>query len=312
LKVSERASRPAYNNPRLGTKKGGDTGFGIRSVVIMRRILKYAAGVWILMLFGSVVIFLSPFDASALEKWFENSLNMRFVLIPAGTFTMGSPMDEQHRRSNEVEHQVKISRPFYMQTTEVTVKQWRAVMGKRFFFQKKGQDDMPVVSVSWDDCTDFIKKLNTLQEGTYRLPTEAEWEYACRGGDALMYGCGKTIECSKAMYANNSLKRKDCVKYVESKGLPPDQPAPVKSYAPNPWDLYDMSGNVWEWCQDWYGPYDQGLVADPKGPKTGSDKVRRGGSFYGPGHRCRCANRNFSHPANRYQTTGFRLVREAE
>jgi len=278
----------------------------------MTRILHDAARTWIRVFFGSVIIFLSSVNASALEKRFHNSLDMTFVLIPAGTFTMGSPMDEQHRRNDEAEHPVTISRPFYMQTTEVTVKQWRAVMGKRLFFRKKGEDDMPVVSVSWDDCMAFIKKLNTLNEGVYRLPTEAEWEYACRGGTGSVYGWGDAIECSKAMYANNTFKSGDCVKFAESKGLPSDQPAPAKSYAPNPWDLYDMTGNVWEWCQDWYGPYHKGPVVDPEGPASGSDKVRRGGSFYGPGHRCRCANRNFSHPANRYQTTGFRLVREAD
>ncbi len=278
----------------------------------MKTILQHPAKVWFLVFTGWFLINLSPFPVSALEKRFTNSLDMAFVLIPAGSFTMGSPPDEQGRRSNEVEHEVRIGRPFYMQTTEVTVKQWRAVMGERFFFKKKGTDDMPVVSVSWDDCMAFIKKLNALNEGVYRLPTEAEWEYACKGGSDSAYGWGATIDCSKAMYANNTLKSDACVKVVQSKGLPTDQPAPVKSYAPNAWGLYDMTGNVWEWCQDWLGPYGREPVVDPEGPGAGSDKVRRGGSWYGPGNRCRCANRNFSHPANRYQTTGFRLVREAE
>jgi formylglycine-generating enzyme len=278
----------------------------------MKRILQYSEKLCILVFAGCFLISLFPGHVFALEKRIANSLGMTFVLIPAGSFTMGSPADEQSRRSNEVEHEVTITRPFYMQTTEVTVKDWRAIMGTRLFFKKKGSDNMPVVDVSWDDCMEFIKKLNSLNEGVYRLPTEAEWEYACRGGSASVYGWGDVIDCSKAMYANNTLKNADCVKSVQSKGLPEDQPAPVRSYAPNAWELYDMTGNVWEWCQDWYGPYEKGALVDPKGPPSGSDKVRRGGSWYGPGHRCRCANRNISHPASRYQTTGFRLVREAE
>ena len=241
-----------------------------------------------------------------------NSPEMEFVLIKPGNFIMGSPENEEGRRSNEGEHKVTLSKAFYMQTTEVTVKQWRAVMGTRFFFKKKGTDQMPVVKVSWEDCMAFIEKLNARNDGVYRLPTEAEWEYACRGGSGSVYGWGDAIDCSKAMYANNTLKESDCETYVQSKGLDVDKPAPVKSYAPNAWGLYDMTGNVWEWCQDWFGPYERGAVSDPKGPLSGNVKVRRGGSWYGPGERCRCANRNLSHPANRYQTTGFRLVREAE
>ena len=274
--------------------------------------LRDSARFSILVVAGYILMSLFSFPVYALEKTFTNSLNMEFVLIPAGPFKMGSPPDEPGRKSNELEHEVTIDRPFYMQTTEVTVKQWRAVMGTRFFFKKKGTDHMPVVKVSWDDCIEFIGKLNALGEGFYRLPTEAEWEYACRGGNTSAYGWGDTIDCSKAMYANNTLKTDVCVKSVQSSGLPTDQPAPVKHYPPNAFGLYDMQGNVWEWCQDWYGPYGKDAVKDPKGPKSGSDKVRRGGSWYGPGTRCRCANRNFSHPANRYQTTGFRLVREAK
>ena len=171
---------------------------------------------------------------------------------------------------------------------------------------------MPVVKVSWQDCIDFIEKLNALNEGVYRLPTEAEWEYSCRAGTTSAYAWGNAIHCDNAMYGNNRLETDVCVDYVKSKGLPADQPAPVKSYSSNPWDLYDMEGNVWEWCHDRYErPYGRDAVIDPRGPGSGTDRVRRGGSWYGPGSRCRCAYRNLSNPANRYQTTGFRLVRKA-
>ncbi len=278
----------------------------------MVNILRYSIRLSTLIFAALILNSLAPLPVNALEKTITNSIGMEFVLIPSGSFKMGSPQDEPNRRKKEIEHQVTISKAFYMQTTEVTVKQWRAVMGTRFFFKKKGTDHMPVVKVSWQDCIDFIQKLNTLNEGVYRLPTEAEWEYACRAGTTSAYAWGKTINCKDAMYGNNTLKMDVCENYVKSKGLPVDQPAPAKSYKPNAWGLYDMGGNVWEWCQDWYGPYGKDAVVDPRGPKSGSDKVRRGGSWYGPGSRCRCANRNLSNPANRYQTTGFRLVREAE
>jgi len=278
----------------------------------MKRPIEHWGMIVTLIFSGWILVLLAPLYLCAEERQLTNSLNMTFVRIPPGSFTMGSPADEKGRGKNEVQHEVTLTRPFYMQTTEVTVAQWRAVMGKGFFFRKKGSDDMPVVKVSWEDCMEFVEKLNRLNEGVYRLPTEAEWEYACRGGVGSVYGCGGTIDCSKAMYANNTLKTPDCVKAAESKGLPADKPAPVKSYGPNAWGLYDMSGNVWEWCRDWYGPYGSAPVVDPKGARSGFDRVRRGGSWYGPGGRCRCANRNLSHPANRYQTTGFRLVREAE
>ena len=246
------------------------------------------------------------------EKTFTNSLGMEFVLIPAGTFLMGAPIDESGWKKDELQHKVILGKSFYMQTTEVTVKQWRAVMGKRFFGRKKGEDEMPVVKVSWQDTDSFIKKLNELNVGTYRLPTEAEWEYACRAGSETAYSWGDNINCSNANFSNNTLKSDKCVSFNKGRGLEPDQPAPVKSYKPNAFGLYDMSGSVWEWCQDWYAPYDEKKVTDPTGPESGSAKIRRGGSWYGVGQSCRSGNRNFSHFANRYQTTGFRLVKEVE
>jgi sulfatase modifying factor 1 len=263
----------------------------------------------------SVIVFmlcaLLEVPAFAFDKVVSNSLGMEFVLIQAGTFTMGSPSDEPFHENNEGRHKVTITQPFYMQSTEVTLKQWRSLMGERIFGRKKGTDNSPVVNVSWHDCMDFIEKLNALREGTYRLPTEAEWEYACRAGSSTAYSWGKTIECEKALYGNNSLKEGECLDYARSRGFRPDSPAPVKSYQPNAWGLSDMHGNVWEWCQDWYGPYPKNAVGDPLGPESGQDKVRRGGSWYKYGYYCRSANRTYAHPSARYQTTGFRLVREA-
>jgi sulfatase modifying factor 1 len=270
--------------------------------------------------FGLFIVFsliltsglLSDIPAFALERTLTNSLGMEFVLIPAGTFTMGSPSGEPNRNGDEVLHKVTISKPFYMQTTEVTLKQWRSLMGTRLFGEQEGPDNEPVVKVSWHDCMDFIGKLNALKEGTYSLPTESQWEYACRAGSTTPYSWGNDIDCTKAMYSNNTQKAKKCVDYVKSKGVAPDGPAPVKTYPPNAWGLYDMHGNVWEWCEDQYGPYPKGAAVDPRGPGSGTPKVRRGGSWFKYGYFCRSANRNYGHPMSRYQTTGFRLVREVE
>ena len=183
-------------------------------------------------------------------------------------------------------------------------------MGRKFFGGRE-KGNLPVVKVSWFDCADYLEKLNKRNEGKYRLPTEAEWEYACRAGSKEAYTWGKEISCDKAMYCNNSLKSESCIPYVKEKGLPVDSPAPVESYAPNAWGLYDMHGNVWEWCADWYAPYPTGPVSDPAGPDSGTERVRRGGSWFKEGWLCRSANRNFAHPPSRYRTLGFRVVREA-
>jgi formylglycine-generating enzyme required for sulfatase activity len=255
-------------------------------------------------------ITLLPGPVLGFDKHFHNSLGMEFVLIPAGTFIMGSPADEAHRHKGEVQHRVTISRPLYMQATEVTLKQWRALMGKKFFGRRKGKGNMPVVRVSWHDCIKFIKKLNNLNEGTYRLPTEAEWEYACRAGTKTAYSWGNTIDCGKAMYNNSTIESGDCLDYVRSKGMAVNRPAPVKRYPPNAWGIYDIHGNVWEWCRDWYGHYTKSAQVDPFGPASGTEKVRRGGSWFKYGFSCRSANLAHGHPPTRYKTTGFRVVRE--
>jgi formylglycine-generating enzyme required for sulfatase activity len=237
---------------------------------------------------------------------------MTFVLIPSGSFLMGSPPDEKNRGSSEIEHRVTISRPFYLQTTEVTVDQWRQVMGRRLFARKKGSGNMPVVKVSWHDCQKFIKKLNQDTGSRYGLPTEAQWEYAARAGSTSAYFWGDEIDCSRALYANNPKKYDGCVLANRSFGLAAGQPAKVKTYDPNPWGLYDMHGNVWEWCQDCFSPYHKDPAKDPIGGSSGTERVRRGGSWFGPGYACRSANRAYGHAMSRLQNTGFRLVLEVE
>jgi len=262
---------------------------------------------FIVVLFVLVLHFSFPNQSRADQKVFKNSIGMEFLLIPKGTFTMGSPPAEIGD-PGEIQHEVTVGRPFYIQKYEVTLGQWRAVMGKRFFFKKRGENNMPVVRVSWYDCITFIERLNKMGEGYYRLPTEAEWEYACRAGSKDAYAWGDVLDCKQAMFCNNTLKAETCVEYFRSLGLASDQPAPAGSFSPNAWGVYDMHGNVWEWCHDWYGDYPEKHVADYCGPEDGTNKIRRGGSWFGPAKRCRSANRNSGHPASRFRTTGFRLV----
>ncbi len=246
-------------------------------------------------------------NAGPLDSY-TNPLGMAFVRLSPGTFSMGSPSREPGRDPSEIRHAVTLSEPFFMMTTEVTLGQWWAVMGKRWIGRRKGPPDLPVTRVSWFDAVRFINRLNDRYPGVYGLPTEAQWEYACRAGTQTAFAWGPKAACDKAMFANNPAKAPDCVEYARSRGWRANRPAPVKRYPPNAWGLFDMHGNVWEWCQDWYGMYPRGPVKDPRGPHSGKGKVRRGGSFFGPARLCRSANRAYAHPASRLHTTGFRLV----
>jgi len=223
---------------------------------------------------------------------------------------MGSPSNEKGRSDDEKQHQVTLSRGFYMQTTEVTQKQWKAVMGSNPSYFKG--DDLPVERVSWNDVQRFIENMNQREGGNkYRLPTEAEWEYAARAGSTTRYSWGNNGDCSKMMYENDVGSSEDhCVEYVRNRGLIPDSTAPVRSYPANVWGLYDMHGNVWEWCQDWYGNYPSGSVADPIGPPSGSFRVGRGGSWGDSPGGVRSAFRGRRSPGIRYNfRKGFRLLR---
>jgi formylglycine-generating enzyme required for sulfatase activity len=220
-----------------------------------------------------------------------------FVLIPAGTFMMGSPDDEKGRDKDESpQHQVTISRPFYMQTTEVTQGQWQKVMGNNPSHFGNCGDNCPVELVSWNDAQEFIRKLNDM-EGTdkYRLPTEAEWEYAARAGTTTRYYAGDS---------ENDLLKTGW--YVLNSG---GKTRPVGKKPPNAWGLYDMLGNVWEWCQDWLGNYPSGSVVDPEGPSSGFQRVWRGGGWSGYSAGSRTANRFKGRPEQRVFITGFRLAR---
>ncbi len=233
---------------------------------------------------------------------FRNSIGQEFIHIPAGVFLMGSPLNELGRKSDEIQHQVTLTQPFYMQTTEVTQAQWDAVMGSNWshFF---GCPACPVEMVSWDDAQMFVAEMNLRGEGTYSLPTEAQWEYAARAGSATGFHDGRVSErwCGSdphlepiGWYCYNA----------ES------QTHEAGAKAPNAWGLHDMSGNVGEWCLDWYGGYPLNAVTDPTGPLSGSSRVLRGGGWDFYAMYCRSANRGYYSPAVQYNFTGFRLVKQ--
>jgi formylglycine-generating enzyme len=250
--------------------------------------------------------------AEGQEKQITNHLGMTFIRVAPGTFLMGSPDTEKHRTSNETQHQVRIKNAFYLQQTEVTLEQWRAVMGKSWFIRREGTARTPVTRVSFYDVEKFIRKLNKKGSAQYRLPSEAEWEYACRAGTTAAYSWGNDIDCSKAMYANNPKKLGDCCDYYRSVGLPVNGPAPVGSFAPNPWGFHDMHGNVWEWCADVYTEDIRTPGSDTRDFLSTRPRVRRGGSWFKYGFYLRSANRAYAHPGSRFQTTGFRLVLEKD
>jgi formylglycine-generating enzyme required for sulfatase activity len=274
---------------------------------------------------------------------YTNSNNMTFNLIPAGTFTMGSPDDEPGGPYSveQPEHQVTLIKSLYMQTTEVTQKQWQDVIGNNPATASSG-DNYPVETVNWFEAAYFANALSTAEGRSacytltgcssvpghgmectgvtinpgctgYRLPTEAEWEYAARAttttawayavsydtsadpGQVTGTGFNPNLDSMGWYYFNRTTQYGDGAK-------------PVARKQANKWGLYDMAGNVQEWCQDWYGTYPVGPVTDPTGAATGASRVFRGGSWYNSAGLARSAMRGGNPPGNRFNTLGFRLA----
>jgi formylglycine-generating enzyme required for sulfatase activity len=258
------------------------------------------------------------------------------VRIQGGTFTMGSPASEPMHESNETLHQVTVS-SFYMGKYQVTQREYQAVMGTNPSYFKG--DNLPVECVSWYDALVYCNRLS-MKEGLspayringstdpsvwgtvptdsnatwnavtivvgsngYRLPTEAEWEYACRAGTTTPFNTGNNITTAQANYDGNWPYNNN------AKGTYREKTTAVGSFVPNPWGLYDMHGNVWEWCWDWYGSYASGSQTDPVGASSGSVRVRSGGSWDSGGQDVRSAYRGNTYPDFRHFSLGFRLIR---
>jgi formylglycine-generating enzyme required for sulfatase activity len=238
---------------------------------------------------------------------------LAFVRIPAGTFSMGSPSGERNRGDDEAQHQVTLTRDYYIGKFEVTQAQWQAVMGSNPSYFKSG-GDYPVEQISWIDITEdggFLARLNrhltsTGQPGAgrMRLPTEAEWERAARGGTTTRFSYGDALDCDDFC--------KPCTTHAQYMrwcgNNKPGRPDEVGRRKPNPFGLYDVHGDVFEWVQDWYGPYSSSAQKDPKGPWKGSDRVIRGGRSDSPAHWCRAAYRGIKSPDGRDAHTGLRLA----
>ena len=219
-------------------------------------------------------------------------VKLTMVLIPAGKFMMGSPASENGQNTDETQHEVNLTKPFYMGSYEVTQEQWEMVMGNNPSETVGGK--LPVTDVSWEDCQEFINKLNSMNKGRFRLSSEAEWEYACRAGTKTIYSFGDSLTKSDAFFGDGDV----------------GSPKPVGSYKPNAFGLYDMHGNVNEWCEDRLGEYPAESVTDPKGANDGPFRVLRGGSFADPASLARSFKRNYLSPAYRNVFSGFRLAKD--
>ncbi|MCP4221307.1 MAG: formylglycine-generating enzyme family protein, partial [bacterium] len=212
---------------------------------------------------------------------FMNQYGMTFVYIEPGTFMMGSPENEIRRLDWEVRRKVTITRGFYMQTTEMTQGQWKAIMGENPSHFKNCGADCPVENVSWLDVKAFVNKLNSRGEGTYRLPTEAQWEYACRAGTDTPFSFGNCLSTDQANYKGTH-PLPGCPKGENRK-----RTVAVGSFPANDWGLYDMHGNVVEWCMNRLERYSSDPVTDPQGPSKGTNRMYRGGAWSGVGRNCR-------------------------
>ncbi len=241
-----------------------------------------------------------------------NSIGMKLAYIPPGTFLMGSPESEEGRQNDETQHRVTLSRGYYLGVYEVTQGEYEHVMGKNpsEFKVVAGQDTrrFPVERVTWEDAQEFCRKLSALPEEraagrVYRLPTEAEWEYACRAGSTTPFHFGDVLNGREANMNGN-------LPYGTSiTGPNLERPTTVGSYPANAWGLYDMHGNVWEWCSDWYRQdYERLAATDPRNDTKSRDRVLRGGSWDVQSQRCRSACRHFGELRRLYNTRGFRVA----
>lgn len=300
----------------------------------------------VLCVIGMVVVLTAgcgpkPQSQKAIEL--GGGVTLEMVLIPAGAFVMGDAAGSDDERPV---HKVKITKPFYLGKHEVTIEQFRQFveatgyltdaekgtgfqgafgwdrdamefkMNKEYSWRNTGfaqTDTHPVLNVSWNDAMEFCKWLSSKEGRICRLPTEAEWEYACRAGTTTRYSHGDDIE--GLAQVGNVADADFEAQFPELKGLIKASDgfahtSPVGSFLPNPFGLHDMHGGVWEWCADWYDVeyYAKSPTSDPEGPSTGEERVYRGGGWFNCARGCRSASRSASQPENRNLTLGFRIV----
>lgn len=243
---------------------------------------------------------------------FTNSIGMKFRLIPPGEYLRGAPDSETDaRREEKPQHKVRITKPFYLSVTPVTQAEYQKVTGTNPSYFK-GDTTLPVETVSWDDTQSFIGQMKSKESGrSYRLPTEAEWEYACRAGTTTPFWFGTELNGRQANCDGNNPYG------TTTEGPYLEKTAPVAQYPSNPFGIYDQHGQVWEWCQDWYAKDDYSQFAeqtavDPQGPSSGSSRCCRGGSWDVFAVDCRSACRTLFDPSLRNVNLGFRVVLSVE
>lgn len=296
--------------------------------------------------FQSCLFFaLISFPVAAAEPM-DNSIGLKLVLIPAGEFIMGSPATEKGRREDEPQRRVRLSRAYELGQFEVTRGQFRQFViatkyksdlergirggygvdvdtgklagpDKKYAWHFTGfpqTDEHPVVNVTWNDAMAFCRWLSTKENRVYRLPTEAEWEYACRAGSKTAFCNGDDYE--KVIEVGNVVDKDAKAKFVDRIAVAGSDgyvfTAPVGKFKANAFGLHDMHGNVWEWTVDWFGPPPTTDQIDPRGPETGKEKVIRGGDWYHDWSFARSAQRYPMHPTLYRRHAGFRVVRETE
>jgi formylglycine-generating enzyme required for sulfatase activity len=240
--------------------------------------------------------------STSFETWTESTTGIEFVHIPAGSFVMGSPVEEPHREAQEVQHTVTISRPLWMGKFEVTQLQWQTVMGANPSWFRESGPQLPVERVSYHDIAAFLERLTARSPGhRFRLPSEAEWEYVCRAGTTTAFNTGRKLTREDA----------NIREALSPDGTPPTRGTMrVASFPPNPWGLHDLHGNVWEWTADDHCPYEAAGIIDPLARCGSPFKVIRGGSWYFEADSARCALRYTHRPADVGFSLGFRIVRE--
>jgi formylglycine-generating enzyme required for sulfatase activity len=242
-------------------------------------------------------------DPGLPERWIEPITGIDFVLIRPAAFVMGTPATEAFREAQEVQHEVRLTRPFYLATHEVTQSQWTRMMGANpSFFQSCGEL-CPVEQVNYLEVERFIRVLNERATRGFRLPTEAEWEYGCRAGGTQAFGHRSTLGPDDANIDGR-------FPYGTAPGVTRSQPTPVGKFPANPFGLYDMSGNVWEWVQDWYCLYPDRSVTDPVGSCSTEYRVIRGGSWKFDGGSARCGLRYTHRPQDSGYSLGVRLAHD--
>lgn len=225
-----------------------------------------------------------------------------FRWIPPGSFRMGSPVEEVGREKYQLQREVTLTFGFWLADTACTQALWTALMGDNP--SKFKGAERPVEKVTFDAVNGFLKGWNKQNPGfPVRLPREAEWEYACRAGTTTPFSFGETVTTDQVNFHGD-------YPYLDSdpKGGGRNQTIPVKSLPPNLWGLYEMHGNVWEWCADWFGAYDPEDTVNTRGPVAGTLRVNRGGSYWREARHCRSAYRNHFHPASAWSVRGFRLA----